>query len=126
MSSRARFTQAAFLAAVLGGLVAAFAPLGRICVVSAIPGQPPTQERCSGVSIFETDGSWVLVVVTVPIVIALIPVLVRHRAAAIVSAVLLWACCVVGLFSVGMFFVPAAVLMTVAAARRDPVPTSMT
>lgn len=125
MASRTRFATAAFLLALLGGLVAAFAPLGRTCKVSAIPGQLAGQERCSGTSIFEVDGAWVLVVVTVPILISLVPVLVRHRAAAIISAILLWACCVVGLFSVGMFFVPSAVLMTIAATRRDPVPASV-
>jgi hypothetical protein len=122
MVSRVRSAIVAFLLAVLGGLVAAFGPLGRQCVVQAVPGEPPSQERCSSVSVFETDGAWVLVVVSVPIVIALVPVLVRRRAAAIVSAVLLWGCCIVGAFSVGMFFVPAAVAMTIAATRRDPVP----
>jgi len=125
MASRAGFVTIAFILAVLGGLVAAFAPLGRRCGATAVPGRP-VQERCIAESIFQHDGWWVLVVVSVPILIALVPVLVRHRAAAIVSAVLLWACCVVGLFSVGMVFVPAAVLMTVAAARRDPVLASTT
>lgn len=122
--SRVRLATVACVVAVLGGLVAAFAPLGRTCWVSATPDQPPTREGCTGTSTFEIDGAWVLVVVAVPIAIALAPVLVRHRAAAIVSAVLLWAFCVVGLFSVGLFFVPAAVLMTIAAVRRDPVPAS--
>jgi hypothetical protein len=35
--------------------------------------------------------------------------------------VLLWVCCVIGAASVGMFFVPAAILMTIGAARRDRV-----
>ena len=80
------------------------------------------ERSCFRESTFHADGAWVLVVVAVPILISLVPVLVRHRAAAIVSAILLWACCVVGLFSVGMFFIPSAVLMTIAVARRDPVP----
>jgi hypothetical protein len=62
------------------------------------------------------------VVVSVPVLVALFPVLVRHRAARIVSAVLLWMGCVVGMWSVGVFFLPAAIVMTVAAARREPAP----
>lgn len=124
MTSRWRFTLASFLAAVLGGLVAAFAPLARGCQVSMDAGSMTEQRSCFSASTYQTDGSWVLVVVSVPIAIAFVPVLVRHRVAAIVSAVLLWACCVVGLWSVGMFFVPAAVLMTIAAARPEPVPAA--
>jgi len=62
------------------------------------------------------------VVVSVPVLVALVPVLVRHRVARIVSAVLLWMGCVAGMWSVGMFFVPVAMVMTVAAARREPAP----
>lgn len=112
-----RLTLVAFVIAVLGAATAAFAPVGRSCGVSA--GGP---ERCVGESIFEVDGAWVLVVVSVPLLVALLPVVVRHRAGAVISAVLLWVCCVVGVFSVGLFFVPAAVLMTVAAAMPDPKP----
>ena len=118
----------AFVVAVAGGLIAAFAPLGRSCSSTAVPAfghnspPPSVEEVCRGVSSFSVDGSWVLVVVSVPVALALIPVLLRYRPARIVSAVLLWACCVVGALSVGMFFVPAAIVMTVAAARPDPVP----
>lgn len=76
------------------------------------------RERCVGTSLFQTEGAWILVVVSVPVIVALLPVLVRHRAARIVSTVLLWACVVVGMLSVGLFFLPAAVLMTIAASGR--------
>ena len=112
-----RLTIVAFVIAVLGAALAAFGPLGRSCGVSG--GRP---ERCVGQSIFEVDGAWVLVVVSVPLLVSLLPVVVRHRAGTVISAVLLWVCCVVGIFSVGLFFVPTAVLMTVAAAMPDPKP----
>ena len=112
-----RLTIVAFVIAVLGAALAAFAPLGRSCGVS---GRGP--ERCVGQSIFEVDGAWVLVVVSVPLLVSLLPVVVRHRAGTVISAVLLWVCCVVGIFSVGLFFVPTTVLMTVAAAMPDPKP----
>jgi hypothetical protein len=35
---------------------------------------------------------------------------------------MLWFGCVLGMLSVGMFFVPAAILMTIAASRGEPAP----
>ncbi len=130
-----RWAVVAFAVAVVGALVAAFAPLGRECTSTAVPslgsGTPDTavEEVCRGVSLFSVDGSWVLVVVSVPVVIALVPVLWRRRWIRIGSAALLWACCVMALLSVGLFFVPSAVLMTIAAASRDltpqPIPSTV-
>lgn len=116
-----RFTLAAFLAAVLGAAVAAFAPVGQ-GLESYGSSDGTVGTRSYNISFFHTDGAWVLVVVSVPILVALVPVLVRRRPARVVSTVLLWAGCLVGAFSVGMFFVPAAILMTIAASRSDPVP----
>lgn len=112
-----RLALASFIVAILGAAVAAFAPLGRSCGVSA--GGP---EHCVGVSIFEHDGAWVLVVVSVPVLVSFLPAVLRRRAWTVVSAVLLWTFCVLGLASIGLFFVPATVLMTVAAAMPDPRP----
>jgi hypothetical protein len=110
-----RFTVAAFLMAVLGALVAAFAPLGSTCE----PALPGGTMRCRGTSTFSVDGSWILVVVTVPVLVALVPLLLRRRAARILSAALLWTGCVVGIFSVGIFFVPSATAMTIAATQHE-------
>ncbi len=115
------FTVAAFLAAGLGALVAAFAPTGRV-TESFGSSSGAFSTRSYSESMFQVNGAWVLVVVSVPVLVALIPVLVRHRRARIVSAVLLWFGCVLGMLSVGMFFVPAAVLMTIAASRGEPAP----
>ena len=115
------FTLAAFLVAVLGALVAAFAPTGHV-TESFGSSSGAFSTRSYSESMFQVNGAWVLVVVSVPVLVALIPVLVRHRRARIVSAVLLWFGCVVGMLSVGMFFVPAAILMTIAASRSEPAP----
>ena len=119
---RARgFTLAAFAVAVLGALVAAFAPTGHV-TESFGSSSGSFSTRSYSESMFQVNGAWVLVVVSVPVLVALIPVLVRHRSARIVSAVLLWIGCVVGMWSVGLFFVPAAILMTIAASRGGPAP----
>jgi hypothetical protein len=119
---RARwFTLAAFLLAVIAAVVAAFTPTGQLVESSGSPGGAIVT-RSSNVSIFQTDGAWVLVVVSVPVLVALVPILIPHRTARIVSVVLLWIGCIVGMWSVGLFFVPAAIAMTVAATRREPEP----
>jgi hypothetical protein len=97
----------AFVAAVVGAFVASFAPT-----------------YSSGASTYDENGSSVFVVVSVPIVLTLIPLLVGNRTARIVCAVVLWLGCVVAMFSVGIFFIPAAIVLTIAAVVRDPVSTS--
>ncbi len=71
-------------------------------------------------SLLATEGVWIVIVVSVPVLVALVPVFAPRRPARIVSAVLLWVGCVIALASIGMFFIPAAVAMTVAAARHEP------
>jgi hypothetical protein len=124
----------AFVAATLGALVAAFAPLGQTCSSTAtVPAlgslggspAPAVGEVCHAVSTFAVDGAWVLVVVSVPVLVAFVPVLVRRRPARVLSAVLLWIGSILGMLSVGMFFVPAAILMTIAAQRPPAVAPPM-
>jgi len=107
----------AFVAAVLGALVAAFAPTYSGCWMTT----PSGGVVCGHQTGFAVNGAWILIVVSVPVLVAFVPVLVRRRPARAVSAVLLWIGCVVGMWSVGMFFVPAAILMTIAAQRSSAV-----
>ena len=102
------------MVATLGALVAAFAPTYTGCGTT-----PSGGEVCGHETSFAVNGAWVLVVVSVPVLVAFVPVLMRRRPARVVSAVLLWIGCVLGAWSVGVFFVPAAILMTVAAAQRS-------
>ena len=111
-----RLTVAAFVTVAIGALVAAFAPTYSGC------GSSSGVEVCSHTTGFAVNGSWILVVVSVPVLVSLVPVLVRRRPARIVSAVLLWIGCALGMLSIGMFFVPAAILMTIAAAQPSPTP----
>jgi hypothetical protein len=124
---RSKLALGAFLAAFVAGAVCAFAPLGSVTQSVEGPGVHTT--RSYSTSLFSTDGAWVLVVVGVPILIALAGTLIPARAARMVAAALLWACCLIGLMSVGLFFVPTAVLMTLAATRTPqsapPAPASV-
>ena len=103
------FAKAAFVAALTGALIAAFAPTYQECAQGV--------ETCGSVTGFAVNGWWILFVASVPVVISLVPVVRMTRRAAVVSAALLWLCCLVAAFSIGLFFVPAAILMTVAAIR---------
>ena len=114
-----RFSIAALAAAVLAALVAAFLPSGQEMSATGGPGLVTVTHNYS-VSLFQVDGARVLVVVSVPVVLALIAVMVRNRAVKVAATVLLWIGCVLGMLSVGLFFVPAAVLMTFA--LRSPAP----
>ena len=78
--------------------------------------EPGGLGHCGNASGFAVNGWWILVVVSMPVIVSLIPVLIRRRAARIVSLTLLWIGCVLGLLSVGIFFLPAAILMTLAVA----------
>ena len=69
-----RFTVAALLLALTGALVAAFAPTGHVMESLASTGGVIVTHSYN-VSMFQTDGSWVLVVVSVPVLLALVPVL---------------------------------------------------
>ena len=97
------FTLTALVAAVVGALVAAFAPTGQVAETSG-SSDGTSVTRSSSVSLFQVNGTRVLVVVAVPVLIALIPVLFPYRRTRIVATVLLWIGCVVGLLSVGVFF----------------------
>jgi hypothetical protein len=116
-----RLAVSSFLAALMAGAVCVFAPLGQASESQMSAGGVEIT-RSHSVSLFSTNGAWVLVVVAVPVLIALAGALIPARAARIVSTVLLWAFCLVGLMSVGLFFIPAAVLMTAATATREPYP----
>jgi hypothetical protein len=107
------FAKAAFVAALTGALLAAFAPTYTDCTFDVAG-----TVRCGSATGFSVNGWWILFVASVPVAISLVPVLRPVRRTTIVAAVLLWACCVVAFFSIGLFFVPAAILMTVAAAMR--------
>jgi hypothetical protein len=81
------FAKAAFVAALTGALLAAFAPTYTSCSTDA------GGTSCGSATGLSVNGSWILFVVSVPVVLALIPILVPRRGARIIAAVLLWACC---------------------------------
>jgi hypothetical protein len=108
------FAKASFVAALTAALLAAFAPTYTSCEAQA-------GGTCGYTTGLSVNGPWVLVVASVPVVLALLAVLVPRRWMRIVTAVLLWVCCAIAVASIGFFFVPAAILMTIASVRHDRV-----
>ena len=113
------------MAASVAALIAAFAPLGQRQTPSLdTTGESVATSTITSTNLVSSEGTWVLLLVAIPVMIALVPVLVARRGARVVASVLLWAFCLVGLASIGLFFVPAAALMTVALFVHEPRPAS--
>lgn len=131
------FTIAAFIAAIVIAVLAVTLPLFGSTATRVFgtetAGNPSDLEvyEDSDLEVFEertslwdTQGRSVIVAVTVPAVLAAIPLVLRRgragRIARVVVAVLLWAYVIVSAASVGLFFIPVAFLATVAAIRGWP------
>ena len=87
---------------------------------------PPADEEVVRVSssLIESNGWWVLRLLLIPVVLTAVALLVALKAnpTAFTSRLLVWACaalllafCVVGAFSIGMFYAPAALTLLAAA-----------
>ena len=116
LSHPASLVKLSLVLAVAGGLVMLFAPLGTI-------------ESGGGtvrhVSLVEWEGWWVAWVALVPVAIAGVVWALQgtraRRVACVTAGVLLVGLCALEAISIGIFFLPAAVVMAVAAFRRDVV-----
>jgi hypothetical protein len=104
----------AAVAALVGASIVVFAPTYGECSSDG------ATTRCGEASGLSVNGSWILVVASVPVLISLAPLFVHRRVVRVIAAILLWVGCVIALFSVGIFFVPAAIALTIAAALPDP------
>lgn len=109
-----RLALASFIVALIAAAIAAFAPLDQVTegTLGVV--------RSYRVSLFSEWDVWLLWLLSIPVLVALAGVMVRVRPARVISAILLWGFSMVGMWSIGLFFVPSAMLMTVAAARRAP------
>ena len=67
-------------------------------------------------TLLQVNGSRVFIPLAIPVVVSLLPILSRRRGVCVGAAIVLCAFCVVGGFSIGLFYVPSAVAMIVAGA----------
>lgn len=74
---------------------------------------------CSSTTLLESEGSSVIGILLIPVAIATVPVVAaRHRSAGAlraISAILLMAFALLGMFSIGLFYIPAMLGMVAAA-----------
>lgn len=105
-------------------MAAVFLPLQQSVVSQSGPGPLQTLElEYAHRSLLQTEGASVLMAAGLPVLVALMPLVFgagRHgRRAEIVSAVLLAVFVVVAGFSIGLFYLPAA-MAAIVVARRTP------
>jgi hypothetical protein len=77
--------------------------------------RPLTEVRDSS-TLLEGNGPRVIGLLLFPVGVAAVG-LFRRKDVRVMSAIFLWAFCFVAMYSIGLFFVPAAALMAVAAIR---------
>jgi hypothetical protein len=107
-----RFALGAFAWAVAAGLALAVVPIGTSSTAYSNSSVVTTTHE----SLVQTNGAGVLIVLGVPALLTLVAFLVKRRPVRAVLSGLLFVGCVLGAMSVGVFFLPAAVLLICAAA----------
>lgn len=73
----------------------------------------------NGATLLQVNGSWAVVPVIFPVVVALLPGIFRKQAVRIVAAIVMGAFALVAGMSIGLFYVPAAIVMLLAACVAD-------
>jgi hypothetical protein len=79
-------------------------------VYSGFDGERPTHS-----TLLRVNGPWVIVPVMFPVLVVLVPLVVRRKWSRIVAAIVISAFVLISGFSIGMFYLPAASLMLIAA-----------
>jgi len=72
-------------------------------------------ERPTHATLRQVNGRWVIVPVMFPVLVSLVPLVLRKQAVRIVAAIVIGLFVLISGFSIGMFYLPAAVLMLLAA-----------
>lgn len=118
---RARASLASVGLAAAASATLAFAPFTaqQDAVQSIGPGSvsPPAAVRITHASLFDTQGSAVLIPLAVPIGLTTAGFAYqRWRGVMVVMAALLWGFCVLGALSIGLFYIPSHIALVIAIA----------
>lgn len=112
--------------AIIAAVAVLFLPLGRAATEGARdPSEPATPATEQSTTLFEEEGGRAVALAGFPVLVAAIPVIGERvrpgsRALRIVAAAALWLFVVLGLASIGWFYAPSAIAMTLAAVARRP------
>ena len=83
-------------------------------VYTGIDGERPVRA-----TLLQVNGEWAIVPILLPAAIAVLPLLFRMQKVCILAAVLMGAFALIAM-SIGLFYIPAAILMLSAACLADP------
>jgi hypothetical protein len=86
----------------------------------------PSGESTTCSSLIAETGGWVISYLAIPIILTVLAfsaLVARLRGVTWTLAILLFALCILAAWSIGMFYLPSAVALLVAAARMDRSPT---
>ncbi len=61
-------------------------------------------------TILEKEGLWVLIPLSFPLIVTLLPLVFPRQVVRIGATVVLWAFAIIGGFSIGLFYIPAALV----------------
>jgi hypothetical protein len=70
-------------------------------------------------TLLQVNGKWVIVPVMFPVLVTLAPLVVRRQVVRVVAAIVLGGFVLISGFSIGLFYLPAGVLLLLAACVED-------
>ena len=70
-------------------------------------------------TLIEINGKWVIVPVILPVVIAVVPLVFRKQVLRIIATVIMLGFTIISGFSIGLLYLPAAMMMLLAACVAD-------
>jgi len=76
--------------------------------------------RTTHATLLAVNGPWAIVPVMFPVLVAVLPFLSRRRALRVVATILLGGFVIISGLSIGLFYLPAAVAMLLAACTKPP------
>lgn len=115
---------AAVLAIVLATIAGAWLAAWPCSYSGTTSGPSGASSTCS--SLIAENGVWVIGYLVIPVIVTVLgflAVAARRRTVARALAILLLVLCLLAAWSIGLFYLPAAVALLIAAARMDRTPT---
>jgi hypothetical protein len=106
------------LLAVLASVLSLTLPLYRAQTRLQRSGEPSTLQLRDE-TLGSVNGPQVYWILAIPVIIAGVPSLLRFRGVRIISALLLTGCVVIGAASIGLFYLPSAIAMILAASKKS-------
>jgi hypothetical protein len=66
-------------------------------------------------TLLQKEGLWVLIPLSFPVLVTLLPLVFPKRAVRIGASIIIWAFAILGGFSIGLFYIPSAVVVLLGA-----------